>query len=244
MSDLAPRGSEQLLVGVTILSWGVIELLFRLRLLLRLLPRLAVSSRVRDGPPVAGARWREWTFPVVVASLTAAVILAVRATAFRGAAMGGGWATVAGGELLMLAGIALRVWAMVALGRFFTFVVGISTDHRVVRAGPYRVIRHPGYAGVLLTLLGFGIAQANWWSVLLMLLVPPLAFAVRIRAEEATLVAALGEEYVAYARATAGLIPGVWLGAAASEAGIKPLDYGLLDCDLLRCSSVMLQEWA
>jgi protein-S-isoprenylcysteine O-methyltransferase Ste14 len=206
MSDLMPTGSDQLVVGLTLLVWGVIELLFRLRLLLR----PGINARLRRGSPTAGRRWWDWTFPVLVASLTVAVILAVRVTACRGAAVGAGWPMTAVGEVMMLAGITLRVWAMVVLGRFFTFVVGISADQPVVRDGPYRVVRHPGYAGALLVLLGFGIAQANWLSVLLMLIVPPLAMAVRIRAEEATLIAALGEEYVAYMRTTAGLIPGVW----------------------------------
>jgi protein-S-isoprenylcysteine O-methyltransferase Ste14 len=107
-------------------------------------------------------------------------------------------------------GIALRIWAILTLDRFFTFVVGISSDHRVVQHGPYRALRHPGYAGALLALAGAGIAMGNWLSLLLMIVGPALALSVRISVEETTLATALGAEYLAYASRTARLIPRIW----------------------------------
>lgn len=190
-----------MVVLLTLVTWGVVEVALRLRLMLR----PGFRARVRGWASVARAR--EWTFLVIVASLAAAVILAAWVTRFKWAATGGGRTVQVAGEALIVAGAVLRVWAMLTLDRFFTFVVGIADDHRIVQEGPYRVIRHPGYAGAIVAMLGVGVALRNWLALLIMLVVPPLVFAVRIRVEEATLVAALGEEYQDYARRTGGLVP-------------------------------------
>lgn len=202
LSVSAPRA----LVGWTLLAWGLAEIMLRLRLMVR--PGL--RARLRQWPTIARARARDWTFAVIVILLAAAVLFAAWAARFRWAATGGGWPVVAVGETVLAVGVALRLSAILTLDRFFTFVVGIADDHQVIRDGPYRVVRHPGYAGALLALLGFGIALENWLSAVVMLVVPPLVLAVRIRFEESALVGALGEEYRSYARRTAGLIPGIW----------------------------------
>jgi len=188
-----------------LLAWGAAELALRLRLVLR----PGFRARLRASSAIA-RRLREWTFFVVTIAITAAVLAALCLTQFRWAAIGSGWAIVVAGELVALAGIALRIWAILTLDQFFTFVVGIADDHRVVQQGPYRVVRHQGYAGALLALLGIGVALANWLSLLMIFLVPMLALVVRIKVEEATLSSALGEEYRAYAQRTARLIPALW----------------------------------
>jgi protein-S-isoprenylcysteine O-methyltransferase Ste14 len=198
--------SARVLIGLTGLAWGAIELALRLRLMLR--PGL--RARLRTVSSSARVRLREWTFFLVVVSLVGAVALAGWLSRVSWAAMRGGLARIVVAEVLLVCGVALRVWAIVTLDRFFTFIVGIADDHKVVRVGPYRLIRHPGYAGALLGLLGIGVALGNWLSVLALLVIPIAALAVRIRVEEATLVSALGEQYRAYARQTSGLIPGVW----------------------------------
>jgi protein-S-isoprenylcysteine O-methyltransferase Ste14 len=191
---------------ITLVLWGTAELALRLRLAVR----PGWRARLTTWSAVAGGRLREWTFFLVVLGIAAAAIGALWLTGLTRFAIGGGRALVAAGEVLALAGIALRIWAIVTLDRFFTFVVGIADDHRVVQHGPYGVLRHPGYAGALLALTGSGIALGNWLSLLLIVAVPALALGVRISVEEATLAAALGAEYEAYASRTARLIPGVW----------------------------------
>jgi protein-S-isoprenylcysteine O-methyltransferase Ste14 len=159
---------------------------------------------------VAGGRLREWTFFLVVLGITGAVLGALWLTRFTQFAVHGGKALIAVGEIIATCGIALRIWAILTLDRFFTFVVGIAQDHRVVQHGPYRALRHPGYAGALLALAGAGIATGNWLSLLLMIVWPALALGIRISVEETTLVSALGAEYQTYASRTARLIPRVW----------------------------------
>src|SRR5262245_7905116 len=62
------------------------------------------------------------------------------------------------GVALMAAGLALCMWSIRVLGRFFTATVRIAPDQRVVDEGPYRLLRHPSYTGAMLTILGIAIA--------------------------------------------------------------------------------------
>jgi protein-S-isoprenylcysteine O-methyltransferase Ste14 len=142
--------------------------------------------------------------------IAGAVLGALWLTRFAQFAVHGGKAIVALGEIVAISGIALRTWAIVTLDKFFTFAVGIADDHIVVQDGPYRVLRHPGYAGALLALAGAGITMRNWLSLLLIIVGPALALGVRILVEEATLAGALGADYQAYANRTARLIPRIW----------------------------------
>jgi protein-S-isoprenylcysteine O-methyltransferase len=192
------RPAEIMLIG-----WGVMEMALRLRLALR--PAAAGDASVRPRAP--GRRPREWTFYVVVIALAAAVIAALLTARLSWSATGGGLAVVMIGVLIAVTGITWRIWAILTLDRFFTFVVGIAADHRVVQDGPYRLMRHPGYSGALLTLAGVGVALENWISLLILLVIPAMALGVRIRTEEAVLAGALGAEYLAYAERTPRLVP-------------------------------------
>jgi protein-S-isoprenylcysteine O-methyltransferase len=122
---------------------------------------------------------------------------------------GGVWAVVLGG-LLFLSGLAFRFWAIRTLGRFFMHTVSIQSDHRIIRSGPYRVLRHPSYTGALLAFLGLGIALQNCLSILALVGLPLIGILIRIKVEDATLSAALGAAYVDYANDTRRLIPGLW----------------------------------
>ncbi|MCI4362922.1 MAG: isoprenylcysteine carboxylmethyltransferase family protein [Thermoplasmata archaeon] len=104
-------------------------------------------------------------------------------------------------------GIAVRQWAIAVLGRYFSTSVRVLEDHRVVRSGPYRLVRHPSYTGVLLSIVGLGIAGGSWEGVVLLLGVSGLVFGYRIRVEERLLEARLGEEYRAYERQTKRILP-------------------------------------
>lgn len=119
------------------------------------------------------------------------------------------------GIALILAGICIRIAAIITLGRFFTVKVAIQQDHKVVDRGLYSVVRHPSYSGSLISFLGLGLAFGNWLSLAIILSGALIAFAYRIRVEEAALTAALGDDYRQYAARTKRLIPGVYCLAAA-----------------------------
>ena len=111
---------------------------------------------------------------------------------------------------LLILGAALRWYAILYLGRFFTVNVAIHSDHQVVDSGPYHFIRHPSYTGSLLTMVGFSMSLNNWASFVIILL-PCLAVTLwRIRVEEQALRGALGDRYSVYMRRTRRLIPLVY----------------------------------
>jgi protein-S-isoprenylcysteine O-methyltransferase Ste14 len=150
------------------------------------------------------------TFALVVASVAAGINLAFRAAHEPGPATGGGLAVTAIGLTAVVLGVALRTWAILALGRFFKFVVVIQDGHHVVDSGPYRFVRHPSYSGGLLALIGVGLALGSWLSTLAAVGVPLLAILIRIAVEEARLARDLGDDYRSYARRTKRLVPGLW----------------------------------
>jgi protein-S-isoprenylcysteine O-methyltransferase Ste14 len=66
------------------------------------------------------------------------------------------------GLVLFWCGIALRLWSFRTLGRYFTLTVPTSSDQPVITEGPCRVIRHPGYVGLLLVIMAVGLLIGNW----------------------------------------------------------------------------------
>lgn len=108
-----------------------------------------------------------------------------------------------------LAGVALRVWSIVTLGRFFSPVVQLEADHAIVRAGPYRWLRHPSYTGLLLTLVGIGLTVGTLTGIGFALLIAAGPFGYRIHVEERALAARFGPAWSEYARSTWRLVPGL-----------------------------------
>jgi protein-S-isoprenylcysteine O-methyltransferase len=111
------------------------------------------------------------------------------------------------GLVLIWAGIALRLWAVQVLGRYFRTTVIVQDEHQLVETGPYRLLRHPSYTGTLLTLLGFGLCFGNWIALALVTVGPLLAYSYRITVEERALRARFGPKYEAFARDRWRLIP-------------------------------------
>ncbi|MFL6586615.1 MAG: methyltransferase family protein [Luteimonas sp.] len=114
------------------------------------------------------------------------------------------------GCTLMLAGMLFRWWAIRVLAEHFTVDVAIAADHKLIRSGPYRTLRHPSYTGLLVTFVGFLCVLGSWLAPLVV--AAPLWFALRgrIRIEEAALSAAFPVDYPEYARTTRRLLPGIW----------------------------------
>jgi len=107
----------------------------------------------------------------------------------------------------MLAGMALRFYAMWVLGRSFTYYVAVHAKQTVVEVGPYRYVRHPSYSGALMILVGLGLTLGNWAGLLVLVVCVGIAYAYRISVEESALAAALGEPYRQYMCRTRRLVP-------------------------------------
>ncbi|HEX2347130.1 MAG TPA: isoprenylcysteine carboxylmethyltransferase family protein [Ktedonobacterales bacterium] len=111
------------------------------------------------------------------------------------------------GVALIYAGITFRLYAIHTLGAYFTTAVAIAPQQTVIDSGPYRLIRHPAYTGVLIILLGFALTCTNWLSLLLIPAGALLGLGYRMRVEERTLQEQLGKPYQEYMRHTKRLIP-------------------------------------
>jgi len=144
----------------------------------------------------------------MVAGLFAAALIAREAPSLRAGA--NTWGTFALGVGVTAFGIALRVWAVWSLGRFFRREVAIEAGQTVHTSGPYRFVRHPAYAGDLLIVFGFGLAWGSWVGAGVGATIALAGHLPRIRVEEAELERGLGPEYDAYAHGRARLVPGVW----------------------------------
>ncbi|GHO47928.1 methyltransferase family protein [Ktedonospora formicarum] len=111
------------------------------------------------------------------------------------------------GIALIYAGLAFRLYAVVVLGRYFTPSVAVVADQHVVENGPYRLIRHPAYTGLLIMFLGFGLSSTNWLSLLAIMGCGSIGLSYRIYVEERVLQEHLGQPYREYMRRTKRLIP-------------------------------------
>ncbi len=118
----------------------------------------------------------------------------------------GVWAVWAGAALA-LAGMALRVWSIATLGRYFTYVVKVTPDQKVIEIGPYRLLRHPSYAGALLTGIGIGLSLRVAAAPSAIGVTSLAAYAIRMAVEERALAEGIGEPYRAYMARTKRLIP-------------------------------------
>jgi protein-S-isoprenylcysteine O-methyltransferase Ste14 len=114
------------------------------------------------------------------------------------------------GLALVWCGLGLRLWSFHTLGRYFTVTVQTSPDQPIISRGPYRVIRHPGYAGLLLAAIGLGFATDNWLALLAVAGVIALGLVYRITVEERALSRDLEGRYQSYAATRKRLIPYVW----------------------------------
>jgi protein-S-isoprenylcysteine O-methyltransferase Ste14 len=113
------------------------------------------------------------------------------------------WVLVA----LTAAGLLFTWWARIHLGRLWSDWVVKKAGHHVVDTGPYRLVRHPIYLGLILAALATAIEKGTSFA-LLGAATMTVAFYRKARREERFLRAELGENsYDAYARKTAMLVP-------------------------------------
>ncbi len=118
-------------------------------------------------------------------------------------------AVAAVGLVMQASGIALRTWSMRVLGASYTRTLRTENDQRVVESGPYRLVRHPGYSGSLLTWAGFALTSRSVAVVMLVGALLGPVYRRRVIAEEQLLRRDLAG-YADYCGRTSRLIPFVW----------------------------------
>jgi protein-S-isoprenylcysteine O-methyltransferase len=120
-----------------------------------------------------------------------------------------GEATRLCGLVIVVAGIAFAFWARLTLGRTWSSAVTLKEDHQLIRRGPYRIVRHPIYAGILLAALGTAVGYGKV-QCLVGVAIVFLAFRMKWITEERFLEEQFGAEYLAYRREVSAIVPG-WL---------------------------------
>lgn len=113
------------------------------------------------------------------------------------------------GVAIYTLGGALRLYPVFVLGRRFSGLVAIQTDHQLETRGIYSVIRNPSYLGMIVNMIGWGLAFRGWSGVVIafFLLIPLIA---RMNSEERLLRDHFGSQYDAYFARTWRLVPGLY----------------------------------
>ncbi len=168
---------------------------------------LVQAFRLRRGAKLVDVR-AEVVFRAVF--LGAVLLWPIGRAVFPAAGMGGGGGLFTLGTVIGWLGLLLRWWSFASLGKYFTVTVRTSEDQPVVDRGPYRVLRHPGYTGLLLAFAGGGLIAANWVSAAGAVVLLLIALVHRLRIEERALEEALGSRYRRFAANRARLVPYVW----------------------------------
>jgi protein-S-isoprenylcysteine O-methyltransferase len=156
--------------------------------------RQSIASRLEQGLPVTTAfclifspnMWPHWLrLRFFSQSDTALVWIGVALTA-----LGMGFATLA------------RLW----IGTNWSGTITIKDRHELVQGGPYRIVRHPIYAGMLLAYLGTAIVHGEIRGLIGLLLLA-LGFGLKLRMEEAFMIQQFGSAYNDYKQRVKALVP-------------------------------------
>jgi protein-S-isoprenylcysteine O-methyltransferase Ste14 len=109
------------------------------------------------------------------------------------------------GAGIAMAGLGFSVWARHHLGEYWSGGITLKEGHRLIRSGPYALVRHPIYTGMIFGMLGTAIALDQYRGLLaLALLVESLIR--KLRTEEKWLTQEFGEEYLQYRREVRALL--------------------------------------
>ena len=110
------------------------------------------------------------------------------------------------GLFAVLMGVAFSVWARLMLGGNWSNRVTVKENHTLVRTGPYRIVRHPIYSGILLGMLGSAL-QRGGIRCFVGVLICGFSFWLKTRAEERFMVQSFGEAYLQYRHSVKALAP-------------------------------------
>ena len=104
------------------------------------------------------------------------------------------------------AGMLFSVWARVHLAGNWSGIVTLKRDHELIASGPYAMVRHPIYTGLLIAIIGSGAARGEWRGVFA-ILIAWWALWRKLRLEERWLTERFGQQYESYCRRVPALVP-------------------------------------
>jgi len=125
------------------------------------------------------------------------------------------------GLAITIVGAAVGIWARRFLGEFWSARVTLKQDHRLIRSGPYRYVRHPIYTGLLVGMAGRALTIGEWRGVVAVAMILAAHSRKALR-EERMLAGEFGEEYARYREETGFLFPRLWPGRRMDTRAGRP----------------------
>lgn len=113
------------------------------------------------------------------------------------------------GVLVCGVGILFAVWAREFLGKNWSAAITLQKEHQLIKNGPYGIVRHPMYTGLLLGLIGSSIVIGAVWGFLVTILLI-LGIIGKIKGEEKLLLKNFPKEYPSYKQKVKALMPFIW----------------------------------
>jgi protein-S-isoprenylcysteine O-methyltransferase Ste14 len=110
------------------------------------------------------------------------------------------------GALLCVSGLVFAIWARVILGRNWSGVITLKEGHELIERGPYRIVRHPIYTGILIMFAGTAVA-IGYFGGFIGLLLLFVSFWMKLKREENLMLKHFPDEYSAYQRRVKRIIP-------------------------------------
>jgi protein-S-isoprenylcysteine O-methyltransferase Ste14 len=107
------------------------------------------------------------------------------------------------------AGLAFAVLARLYIGKNWSALIQVKEGHELIQSGPYALVRHPIYSGLMLATLGTAIAYGELSGFVGFAMVVA-AWAYKSRLEEAAMAEEFGAQYESYRARVKGLVPFVW----------------------------------
>jgi protein-S-isoprenylcysteine O-methyltransferase Ste14 len=125
---------------------------------------LIVSAGVKAGR----TRWTRFAGFRVAIILVVLLLVRLRVIKGHGTVTTDPWLQGIGLAIFVL-GLALAVWARIYIGRNWGMPMSEKVDPELVTTGPYHVIRHPIYSGIILAMVGTTIAVSLYWLIAVVL---------------------------------------------------------------------------
>lgn len=118
-------------------------------------------------------------------------------------------ATPGAGLAVQLAGLGFAIWARLALGKHWSGTITIKEGHELVTRGPYAIVRHPIYTGLLVAFLGNAllVGDARGWIAFAL---AAAAIGVKVPREERFMARAFGEAWERYRSRVRAIVPFLW----------------------------------
>ena len=109
------------------------------------------------------------------------------------------------GIILCVSGLTLAIWSKKSLGRNWSGSPSIRDNHSLITSGPYKMIRHPLYAGLILTFVGLAIIGMHLYTFILVLFIGK--FVAKIIIEEKLMTEKFSQDYLDYKKQTKMIVP-------------------------------------